>query len=298
MRIALLITFTAAAAFALACGNSTNSERTAAPPGRVVRDDLDRPVALPEKVTRAVSLAPNLTETIFAVGAGDRLVGVTSYCDFPADAKALPKVGDTLKPNIETIIALRPEVVFVSTASQLETFSKTLTERNIAVFVTNPNSLDGIYASIEKIGAVFDERSAAEVLAGFRRRVAEVETRTAATAKPKVLVQLDRSLFTIGRESFLTDIVRRAGGVSATGDLDKAYAQLNKETALALDPEVIVLSDSADNGAPADVLRNSKAVRTGRVYRINADIMSRPGPRVVEALEQMAAAFHPGLFKK
>jgi iron complex transport system substrate-binding protein len=102
-------------------------------------DDLGRTVKIPVRVERAVSLAPNLTEIVFAVGAGEKLVGVTSYCDYPPEAENIAKIGDTLKPNIETIVALKPEIVFVSTASQIETFTGTLEGQNIAYFVTNPD---------------------------------------------------------------------------------------------------------------------------------------------------------------
>lgn len=297
-----LLSMTVALLFS-ACGgiaSNKNAPIGTAPgnTGRAVRDDLGKSVDLPENVTRAVSLAPNLTEIVFAVGAGDRLVGVTSFCDYPAEAAPIAKVGDTLKPNIEAIIALKPDVVFVSTASQLEVFTKTLNDQKIAVFVTNPDSLEGILTSIEKIGAVFKSPRSGELLNEMRQRIAAVESKTSGSKRPRVLVQLDRSLFTIGRDSYLTDLIKRAGGTSATADLEKAYAQLSREAALSLAPDVLILSDSSDNKEPADVLDNSPAVKNGRVYRINADVMSRPGPRVVDALEQIAAALHPESFKK
>ena len=109
-----------------------------------VTDDLGRTVTLPRKITRIVSLAPNLTENIFAVGAGDRLVGVTTFCNYPEQAKEIAKIGDTMTPNMESIVALKPDVVFVSTASQIEAFMKTLDANGIAVYVTNPKSLEGV----------------------------------------------------------------------------------------------------------------------------------------------------------
>lgn len=302
MRNLLGILIAFAIVLTAACGTSPNPAKLNSlgpdAPQRVVIDDLGKSVVIPENVNRTVSLAPNLTEIVFAVGAGDKLVGDTTYCNYPPEAQRIPKVGDTLKPNIETIVALKPEVVFVSTASQLETFIATLTEQKIAVFVTNPDSLDGIYSSIEKIGAVFKSETSPRLIAELKERIGAVERKTTGADRPKVFLQLDKSLFTIGRGSYLTDLIRRAGGESATSDVEKAYTQLSKETALAIDPEIIVLSESSDNDAPADVFRNSRAVRNGRVYRINADLISRPGPRVADALEQLAAALHPEIFKK
>src|SRR6185369_3412262 len=105
-------------------------------------------VSLPARVTRVVSLAPNLTEIVFAVGAGDKLVGRTSYCDYPPEAKAVAEIGDTLHPSLERIIALKPQVVLISTASQLEVFTQQLQNQNIAAFVTDPHDLEGVFRSI------------------------------------------------------------------------------------------------------------------------------------------------------
>src|SRR2546423_3495789 len=115
-------------------------QRNSAPPGETheVIDEAGRHVALPAKIDRIISLAPNLTEIVYAVGAGDRLVGDTTYCDYPAEAKNVAKVGDTMHPNIERIIALKPQLVLVSTASQLEAFTNQLSAQQIAVYVTNP----------------------------------------------------------------------------------------------------------------------------------------------------------------
>lgn len=266
---------------------------------RVMTDDLGRSVKIPAKVERAISLAPNLTEIIFAVGAGGRLVGVTSYCNYPAEAQSIQKVSDTLTPNIENIIALRPEVVFVSTASQLESFMQTLTEQNIAVFVTSPDGIEGIYKSIQDVGSILGHgTNAEEVVIGLKKRVSFVENQTAGMERPKVFVQIDKNaLYTIGNESFITDIVHRAGGISATADVGTAYPKLSKETALALRPDVIILSASEGNREPNDVFKNSPAVRDRKVFSIDADLLSRPGPRIVDALEQIAKSLHPEKFK-
>jgi iron complex transport system substrate-binding protein len=148
------------------------------------------------------------------------------------------------------------------------------------------------------IGEVYRTPRAAELIASMKNRVATIEDRVKGAPRPTVFVQLDGSLYTIGRGSYLTDLISRAGGVSATDQLENAYLQLSKEAALALDPEIIILSDSPDNSRPSDTFRNSRATRDSRVFRINADIMSRPGPRVAEALEKIAGVIHPELFKQ
>ncbi len=262
---------------------------------REMTDDLNRPVKFPETVSRVVSLAPNLTEIVFAVGAGEKLVGRTSFDNFPPEAEKIQTVGDTINPNIENIIALKPQVVLVSTASQIETFFKTLEAQGITVFVTNPNSLEDIYKSIKQIGEILGQKEKAiEVVDNLKKRVATVEEKTRNVEKTRVFVQLDKSLFTIGKESFLTDLIEKAGGISVTKDIETGYPKISKETALALNPEVIILSESADNNEPNEVFKNSSAVKGGRVYKINADILSRPAPRIVDALEQIAEKLNTG----
>jgi iron complex transport system substrate-binding protein len=276
--------------FAVSC--RVTEVPTVSAPTREVRDDLGRTVLLPEKIERAVSLAPSLTEMIFAVGAGDRLVGVTTYCDYPAEAAAIAKVGDTQTPNIERIIALRPQIVFISTASQLEAFSQTLGEQGIAVYVTNPTNLDEVFANMRRVGELLSNAEYAEnIVKSLAGRASAVRDGANLDGeKPRVFVQISNEpLFTIGTDSFLTGLVEQAGGVSVTKDVPTGYPKLSKETAAALDPDVIILSDSEDNREPNPVLQNSNAVKRGRVYRIDPDILSRPGPRLVDALEQIAA---------
>ena len=257
---------------------------------REMTDDLGRTVRLPVKIDRAVSLAPNLTENIFAVGAGDRLVGVTTYCDYPQEALKIEKVGDTQTPNAERIIALQPQLVLVSTASQLEAFTKTLADQNIAVFVTNPTSFDSVLHNLEQLGEIFGTSDKSKVLVDeLNRRAASVEEGNSSQRPVRVFIQISREpLYTIGSGSFLTEIVRRAGGDVVTKDVEKAFPVLSKETALALSPEAIILSDSEDNREPNEAFKNSPAVKNGKVFRIDPDILSRPGPRLIDAMEEIA----------
>ena len=275
-----------------ACRSENQTTTTAEVKTREITDDLGRRITIPERVERVVSLAPNLTENIFAVGAGDRLIGVTSFCNYPEAAQKIQKVGDTISPNIETIIALKPQIVFVSTASQIETFTKTLEGQNITVFVTNPKDLSGVLANLKQLGEIFGTQAkAAALLDDLQKRIAAVDARVKDKAKTKAFVQISKEpLFTIGKESFLTEIIERAGGTSVTSDVATAYPKISKETALALSPGVIILSESPDNLEPNDVFKNSPAIKNGKVFKISADILSRPGPRIVDALEQIAEA--------
>jgi iron complex transport system substrate-binding protein len=266
---------------------------------REVTDEAGRRVRLPQHIDRIVSLAPNLTEIVYAVGAGEQLVGDTEYCDYPAAARKVAKIGDTLHPSVERIIALKPQIVLVSTASQLEAFTKQLDQQQIAVYVTNPQSLDDIFRSIQTLGDLVDHHDgSASIVADLRSRAAAVEVATKTVKPVRVFYQLSgEPLYTIGRESYLTDLVRRAGGISATADVPGAFPRYSDEAALAAKPEAIILptggSMGSANATVAGPLKNSPAVLSNRIYKLNDDHLSRPGPRLIEGLEEMARALHP-----
>lgn len=289
----------------VACsGRTSPSSVRATSETRSVVDDAGRTVTIPAKIERIVSLAPNLTEIVYAVGAGDRLVGNTTFCNYPAAAKNVAKVGDTLQPSIERILALRPQLVLVSTSSQLEAFTKQLNEQQIAVYITDPRDLEGIFRSILSVGDLLNESVAAsELVKQLRARSEKVERAVAGLPSVSVFFQLSgQPLYTVGKSSFVTNLIQRAGGRSVTSDVKEAWPRLSDEAALASRPEaVIMLSGEAmgagTNGKVAPALRNSPAVKNGRVYVIDGDLLTRPGPRLIDGLEQIAHALHPEAFK-
>jgi iron complex transport system substrate-binding protein len=271
---------------------------------RQVTDEAGRTITISDTVTRFVSLAPNITEIVYAIGAGDGLVGRTTYCNYPAEAQKIEEVGDTLKPSIERIIALRPQIVFVSTASQLEAFTSELQAHGIAVYVTNARDLEGVFRSIERISDLLGKRPQAdELLKQLGVRVAAVADKVRLRPPLKVFYQVsDEPLYTIGRDAFITDLIKRAGGISVTADVPGAWPKYSAESALAAKPEAIVLPTGGSmgnaNSNVASALQRSPAVANGRVYKINDDHLSRPGPRSVDGLEELARALHPEVFTK
>jgi iron complex transport system substrate-binding protein len=267
-------------------------------------DEAGRKVTIPAKIERFVSLAPNLTEIAYAVGAGDRLVGNTTFCDYPAEAKNVVRVGDTLQPSIERLLALRPQLVLVSTASQLEAFTKQLNEHQIAVYVTDPRDLEGVFRSILSVGDLLNESVAAsDLVKQLRARAEKVERAVAGLPTVSVFFQLSgQPLYTAGKSSFVTNLIERAGGRSVTSDVNEAWPRLSDEAALASRPEAVMMLSGDAMGAAANTkvaaaLRNSPAVQNGRVYVIDGDLLTRPGPRLIDGLEQMAHALHPEAFK-
>lgn len=277
-------------------------------PMRVVTDDLGRRITVPVRITRAISLAPSVTEMIFAAGGGDRLVGVTTFCNYPAEARSIAKVGDTMNPNMESIVGLKPEVVFVSTASQIEAFTKTLEANGAVVYVMDPRGVADIPESIKHLGIIFDNYDGAREVADrlLHRELDLCQTTRGCLDRDKdgpgpdavrVFVQISKEpLFTVGKDSVLDEVIQNAGGLLITSNIETAFPKLSKETASALQPDAIILSASEDNKEPNEVFKNSPAVRNGRVYSVDADLLSRPGPRVFDAMEQIARDLHPEKF--
>ncbi|MEP6923678.1 MAG: cobalamin-binding protein [Pyrinomonadaceae bacterium] len=305
--------------FLLCCGitacQSANSARqqTASPNAeqqqllqREVIDDLGRRVRLPANIERVISLAPSLTESVFAIGAGNKLVGVTSFCNYPEEARKLPKIGDTMKPNLETIVSLKPQLVLISTDSQLEGFLRQLEANNIPAFVTEVKDFDGVLTNLRQLGDLLDHPKEAEKLVSdLQTRVtlvqAKVKNENSSEKPVRVFVQISREpLYTIGKSSFLTDLVHRAGGESVTSGVETAYPNISRETALAAQPEAIILSVDesmgSQNTAPDDAFKNSPAVKNNRVYPMSGDLLTRPSPRTADLIEQIARALHPNAF--
>jgi iron complex transport system substrate-binding protein len=286
-------------AFAFACSSQSESPATTAAMREVV-DGAGKRVRVPVRPQRIITLAPNLTEIVYAIGAGDRLVGNTTFCDYPPEAKQITKVGDTLQPNIERIIALRPDVIFISTASQLETFTKQLDEHGIAVFVTDPHDLDGVFRSVQTLGDLLGQQEqAVKLVNALSTRAAAIEESVKDRPPVTVFYQVSPSpLWTAGRRSWVTDLIKRAGGKSVTAEVEGEWMRYSDEAALASRPEAIIMATSGgDKMEVAAALQKSPAVINKRVYGINGDYLSRPGPRLVEGLEQIARVLHPESFK-
>jgi iron complex transport system substrate-binding protein len=267
-----------------------------------LKDEANREIRVSGKIERVITLAPNLTEIVYAIGAGDRLVGNTTYCDYPEQAKSVQKVGDTLQPNIERILALRPNLIFISTSSQLEAFARQLSKHGIPVYVSDPHDLEGVIDSIENIAKLLNrEKEAGDLVSRLRGRITAVEAAVKNRKPVRVFYQLSAEpLYTAGRDGFVTDLIKRAGGLSVTADVPEAWPRYSQESAVAAQPDAIVLPTGGSMGdANSDVatgLKRAPAVLNGRVFKIDGDLLVRPGPRAIDGLEQLARALHPEAF--
>jgi iron complex transport system substrate-binding protein len=262
-------------------------------------DDLGRKVVLPQPPVRIVSLAPSITETLFAIGAGEQVAGVTDYCNYPAEARTKPRVGGMITPSMEAIVGLHPDLIILSMEGNLRDDFQRLDDLGIPLFVTNPRTLHDIYRSVADLGALTGHRDeAATVVAGMQEREKHVVLPMRALVEPSVLFIVSvQPLVVAGGGTFLAGLIELAGGRNPAASSPSTYPQYSREAVVSDDPDVLVIL--SDAGGTDTVLtaeypewKGLKAVRNHRVYRVDADTFSRPGPRAAEALETLARLLH------
>jgi len=288
-----------------ACASPPTAAPTTAPAVFItVTDDAGRQVTLKGLPTRIVSLAPSNTEVLYALGLGDRVVGVTEYCDYPPEAKQKPKIGGFANIDLEKVIGLDPDLVLATNIHAGAVVSE-LQKRGVTVVVVEPKNVDDVLAKIAFVGKLTGKSdNATRLTAQLKNRIDAVTAKvTAAKTKPRVFYEIDKSLYTVGPGSFIDDMITKAGGLNIAADAKGAYTQLSPEAIIAKDPQVILLGDINFGESPESVKArpgwaNISAVRNGRVIPIaDENVVSRPGPRIVEGLELIARALYPELFQ-
>jgi iron complex transport system substrate-binding protein len=248
-------------------------------------DDLGRPVAVPARVERVVALAPNLTEMIFSVGSGKKIVGTDDYSNFPAEARALPKVGG-MQPNIEKIVALKPDVVIASTEGNHPNLARALSAARIPLFVIRTDRLAEIPAAMRKLGSMLDAPRAESAAQELERAV--TAQRRAREKAPLVLFAVwTDPLYVAGRSTFTDDLFVLTGArntVPVTG-----WPQYSLESLVAAPPDLILYPRGAVTPQQIDALRKRVPSLLSRVVPVNEDIFQRPGPRMAEAARLLNA---------
>jgi iron complex transport system substrate-binding protein len=263
-------------------------------------DDLQRQVTLSRPASRIVSLAPSITESLFAIGAGAQVVGVTDYCDFPPEARSCRRVGGMINPSIEAIVGLSPDLIIVSMEGNQRQDFVALTGLRIPVFTCNPRSLDGINRSLRQLGSLTGHlREAMRLADSLARRTAQVRVTGTARRIPTLLLVAVQPLMAVGSRTFLDELLTDAGGFNLAASTGLTYPSLSREMVLTADPEVLLItSDAFDSTASITSLypewTRLSAVRSGRVYRVDANIVSRPGPRSVEGLALLKSYLQTG----
>jgi cobalamin transport system substrate-binding protein len=297
-----------AAACGAAAPNSTpnptaTASAAAAAFPTIVTDFQNRSVTVPRRPERIVSIGPSITEFLFALGAGPRVVGVDDFSDEPAAAAQLEKVGG-IKVNFEKVVSLRPDLV-LSVKFSDGTIEK-LASAGLLVLVVDPQSAGDVARTAILLGRAVG--SDGEAMArDIQKRVDDVRSKTAsATTKPRVYHEIDASdptkIFTVGPGSYIHDLIEIAGGVNIAAKASSAYPQLSAEEILRSDPEIIVLAAADYSAKPDQVAARAgwsaiSAVKNKRIVTIAPNLINRPGPRVGEAAEAYAKLIHPELFR-
>ncbi len=269
-----------------------------------VTDDVKRTIKLEKVPTKIVSLAPSNTELVYALGLGEKLVGVDESSNYPAEATKKEKVGGYKGANLEKIVSLSPDLVLAAGITSKQDITS-FESRGLTVIQLAPPNLAGVVANMRLVAQVANVPEKGEALvADFQKKLDEVAAKTKdVKARPRVFYELDPTLFTIGPGSFIDEMIQKAGGQNIVTDGANPYPQLNQEAVISKDPEVILLGDdSGGNDTPEKILVRAgwsgiSAVKNKRVYALNADLVNRPGPRAALGVENIAKTLYPDLFK-
>ena len=282
----------------------TSAMREAISPGRELTDEIGRKVQIPRQVDRVVSLAPNLTEIVFALGDGNRLAGDTDFCDYPPEAIRKPHVGGLVNPNLEQIVSLMPDLVLATKSINRRETVSALDHIGLPVFVTDPRSVETMIASVEQIGRALGTEKSGETLAeDLRSRLADLDRRLAGAAPRRVLfVVWTDPLISVGRDTFIADALRHAGGRSVV-DTNAEWPHISLEEIVRLQPDVLVFASAhaGETQRDIDALRarpgwkNLQAIERGKIVVVS-DAINRPAPRMVDAIEFLARVLHPEAF--
>lgn len=270
---------------------------------RTFVDDAGRKQYFAKPPQRVLSLAPSITEMLFAIGLDEEIVGVTNFCNYPPAAAKKPKIGYTY-PNLESILALRPDVVAAPREFLRADVLTKLDELKVPVFILEAKSLENVFAHIRTLGLIFDRTSAAdEVTRHMRARVTHITRQLEAVGKKRVLYVLSsQPLITVGPESYIHQMIELAGGINIAAGASGPYPRLSMETVLKEDPEVLIFPVGIAESVPESEQQAWKrwtslsAVKDQRLRAVSSDALNRPGPRVVDGLEQLARLIHPESF--
>jgi len=273
---------------------------------KTVTDQLGRQVTVPDKPQRVVSLAPSITEIVFALDQGHRLQGVTTYSDFPPEAVKLPKVGSYVHLDLEKIVALRPDLCIAIKDGNPRVIAQRLESLKIPVYAVHPNNLETIMKTVLEIGTLLNAKDRAnQLVRNMDSRIQKVKSLVAkSTHRPGVFFQIGVSpIVSVGNHTFIHELIVIAGGTNlAAGPV--SYPRFSREKVLALSPEIIIITSMARKAifekvkAEWEQWPNMPAVRNQHIYVEDSNFFDRPTPRLVDGLELLFQLIHPELADK
>jgi iron complex transport system substrate-binding protein len=270
------------------------------------RDALGRRVTVRAEPKRIVSLAPAMTEVLFALGLGDRIVGVTDYCNYPPAARSKAKVGGIVNPSVERVLALKPQLV-IGMRLNPKPVLRALSSAGVPTFAAEPRTIEEVFTTITTVGALTGRKATGARLADdLRSRLQSVRAQVHGLPEPSVVFICQQSpVWVAGADTFPDRAIHMAGGRNIAAGV-KGYKQYDVEMLVARDPDVILLTSMGGGDPDRELgafvrrpsMRDLTAVKKSRVYVVDADIVDRAGPRIVEAVEEIAARLHPGRFTR
>jgi iron complex transport system substrate-binding protein len=271
-----------------------------------VVDQLNRRVNSPVNPQRIISLAPSITEIVYALDQGKRLKGVTRNSDFPVEAKKLPKIGSYVRLDLERIVALNPDLCIATRDGNPKDAVDRLSSLKIPVYVVNPKNLDSVLKTILEIGSLLNADAKAKTLvASMQYRIRQVNSMVAqVTYQPRVFFQIGISpIISAGTDTFIHELIVRAGGKNlAEGRMP--YPRFSREQVLTLAPEIFIITSMARQAVFQKVIAdwrrwtNMPAVRDERIFLVDSNLFDRPSPRLVSGLELLTKLIHPELFEQ
>lgn len=271
-----------------------------------LNDEVGREVTFSFPPKRIVSLAPNITEILFSLGLDEEIVGVSIHCNYPEKAKSRVRVGSYVSIDFERVISLKPDLVIATGAGNPREMVERLERLGFPTFAIFPKRFDDVLQSIHHLGQVVArEKEASSIIQSMKRRKERIIEGTKDLPRPKVFLQIGESpIVTVGKGSFGDDLIRLAGGENVAGREREMYPRLGMEEILKRSPEVILISSMNPRGDYERAIREWErwkmipAVKQGRIYLIDSDMIDRPSPRIIDGLEEMARLIHPERFKK
>ena len=265
---------------------------------RTLTDEMGRKVVVPDHPHRVICLMPTVTDTVFALGAGDEVIAISDYTKYPAAALKKPSVGDLIKPSIETILSLHPDLVIGTQPKGPMEVTDQLERAGIPIFLVSPHGIAGIFQSIESVGMALNRTPQADALVhSLQQRVEAVKTRTKDLPAPRVFMPIWYDpITTIGKNAFITEVIEAAGGRSVTDDLSMEWPQISMEVVLERAPDALLLVRGGKT--TLQVLQDRPgwssmtAIKTRRAYYVD-DRINFASPVAIDALEDLAKQFHP-----
>lgn len=273
---------------------------------RKVTDRLGRVVRVPMDPVRVVSLAPSVTEVVYALGQDQRLQGVTQFSNYPPEAMNLPRVGSYVHLDVEKIVSLRPDLCLAIKDGNPIDVIRRLEGLNIPVYAVDPKNLDAVMEMISDVGELLDAIQQSELIVkNMKERIETVKSTVSGTLdRPKVFFQIGISpIVSVGTETFIDELITLAGGYNLTHG-GVAYPRMTIEQVLNMAPDVLIIT-SMTRGQSFDAVKaqwkrwkSIPAVKNDRIYLVDSDIVDRPSPRLVDGLEILVRYINPELFKQ